>query len=200
MAPAKDMTVVLREAAAAGVRLVQYRDKQASMRQAYERGLVLRAAARETGTCFLVNDRCDLALALEADGVHLGQDDLPIHQARHLLGPEKIIGLSTHSAQQVTAAAQADVDYLGFGPVFPTRSKHDHEPIVGVEGLRAVRPLTTLPLFAIGGITAERYADVLGAGADGAAVISAILQADDIGLAVSAFTTASTSPPPPARS
>lgn len=157
------------------------------MRVAYERATRLREMAKELDVCFLVNDRCDLALAVEADGVHLGQDDLPAHYARRLLGPGKIIGLSTHNADQVTAAARTDVDYLGFGPLFVTSTKADHDPIIGLDGLRTARSLTRLPIFAIGGITAERYPEVLRAGADGAAAISAILTASDVSKAVREF-------------
>lgn len=157
------------------------------MREAYERVLPLRVLARELGVTFLVNDRCDLALAVDADGIHLGQDDLPVHHARRLLGTNRLIGLSTHNASQVTAAAQTDVDYIGFGPIYLTSSKENPDPVVGLEGLRAVRSLTKLPIFAIGGLTAERYPDVLKAGANGAAVISAILSARDIAGAVQTF-------------
>ncbi len=186
-ATANDLSTILREAAAAGVRLFQYRDKQASMRQAYERAKQLRAVAHELRVTFLVNDRCDLALAIDANGVHLGQDDLPVHHARRLLGFGKLIGLSTHNVEQVSAAAQFDLDYIGFGPIFATTSKEHPDPVVSLEGLRAARALTKLPLFAIGGITAERYAEVLEAGANGAAVISAILRAADIATAVRTF-------------
>lgn len=157
------------------------------MRQAYERAKPLCTVAHELGVTFLVNDRCDLALAVNADGVHLGQADLPVHHARRLLGPGKLIGLSTHTAEQVSAAAQLDLNYLGFGPIFATNSKENPDPVVGLEGLRTVRTLTTLPIFAIGGITAERYPDVLKAGANGAAVITAILKAANITTAVRTF-------------
>ncbi|MFO0773816.1 MAG: thiamine phosphate synthase [Nitrospiraceae bacterium] len=177
----KNLVQVMREASAAGVRLFQYRDKQASMKQAYERAMPLRAAARELRVTFLVNDRCDLALAVDADGVHLGQDDLPVADARRLLGPTKLIGLSTHSAEQVKAAALTSADYLGFGPIYATSSKANPDPVVGLEGLRAIRALTDKPIFAIGGITPERYRDVLAAGASGAAVISDILNSCSIG-------------------
>ncbi len=186
-ATANDLSTILRDAAAAGVRLFQYRDKQASMREAYERAKPLCTVAHELGVTFLVNDRCDLALAVDADGVHLGQNDLPVHDARRLLGPGKLIGLSTHNAAQVSAAAQLDLNYIGFGPIFATNSKENPDPVVGLEGLRTVRTLTTRPIFAIGGITAERYPDVLKAGANGAAVISAILKAANIATAVRSF-------------
>jgi thiamine-phosphate pyrophosphorylase len=171
---------VLKEAVEAGVRLFQYRDKHASMRDAYHLATALRRAAADAGALFIVNDRCDLALAVEADGVHLGQSDLPLAEARVLLGPGNIIGVSTHNANQVKEVAAGGPDYLGFGPIFGTWTKQDHETVVGVEGLRAIRPLAKLPLFAIGGITVDTVAQVKQAGADGVAVISAILNASDM--------------------
>lgn len=157
------------------------------MKDAYAKALALRQAATDAGALLIVNDRCDLAMAVNADGVHLGQDDLPIVYARQLLGPEKIIGLSTHNAAQVSEAVAAQPDYLGFGPIFGTSTKTDHDPVVGLEGLRAARALTRLPMFAIGGITAESVAEIMAAGADGVAVISAILKAADLDAAIRTF-------------
>ena len=149
--------------------------------KSYLRAKALRQAATEVGALLVVNDRCDLAMAVDADGVHLGQEDLPIAYARQLLGPDKIIGLSTHTVAQVREAGTGQPDYIGFGPIFHTATKADHE------GLRAARSLTTLPMFAIGGITAASSGQVMAAGADGVAVISAILTAPDIGLAIRNF-------------
>lgn len=185
--PDRPLVDVLRQAAALGVRLFQYRDKLATMKAAYTQALVLRQAATEVGSCFIINDRCDLALAVNADGVHLGQDDLPVADARRLLGPEKLIGLSTHNPGQVREAEELKPDYIGFGPIFSTATKADHDPIVGLEGLRAARASTTLPLFAIGGITADRVGEILAAGANGVAVISAILKAQDLEQAIRTF-------------
>jgi thiamine-phosphate pyrophosphorylase len=185
--PDRPLTDLLREAAAYGVRLFQYRDKQATMKDAYLRAVALRQAATEVGALLIVNDRCDLALAVEADGVHLGQEDLPLAYARRLLGPGKIIGLSTHTSSQVREAAIGKPDYIGFGPIFRTSTKADHDPVVGLEGLRAVRSMTTLPMFAIGGVTADSAAEIIAAGADGVAVISAILNAPDLGSAIRNF-------------
>ena len=185
--PDRPLPDLLREAAAHGVRLFQYRDKQATMRDAYAKALALRQAATDAGALLIVNDRCDLAMAVNADGVHLGQDDLPISYARRLMGPGKIIGLSTHNAAQVREAVTAQPDYVGFGPIFSTSTKADHDPVVGLEGLRAARALTSLPMFAIGGITAESLGEIMAAGADGVAVISAILKAPDLGAAIRAF-------------
>lgn len=157
------------------------------MKDAYVRARALQQAAREVGALLIVNDRCDLAMAVDADGVHLGQEDLPITYARRLLGPDKIIGLSTHTVAQVREAVSGQPDYIGFGPIFSTSTKTDHDPVVGLKGLREVRALTRLPMFAIGGITVESSRDVMAAGANGVAVISAILKAPDFGSAIRSF-------------
>lgn len=154
---------------------------------AYREGLVLRQAAADAQALFIVNDRCDLALALEADGVHLGQDDLPLDLARSILGPDKLIGISTHREADVVAATAGGADYMGFGPIFPTQTKADHEPVVGTAGLRQARALTGLPIFAIGGITPANVGTVTAAGADGVAVISALARSDDLTATVRAF-------------
>jgi thiamine-phosphate pyrophosphorylase len=188
---------VLKASAEAGAKLFQYRNKAASMKTAYAEALPLRKVAQELGVLFIINDRCDLALAVDADGVHLGQGDLPLTLARKVMGPDKLIGISTHSREQVIAATAGEPNYLGFGPIFTPGSKLDHDPVVGLQGLRTIRPLTALPIFAIGGITADRTEDVIRAGADGVAVISAILKAPDISQAVTDFVSrisAATSP------
>ncbi|OQW34825.1 MAG: thiamine phosphate synthase [Nitrospira sp. SG-bin1] len=183
--PGRPLHDVLKASANAGAKLFQYRNKTASMKEAYAKALPLRKIAHEWGVSFIVNDRCDLALAVDADGVHLGQGDLPLNLARKIMGPNKLIGISTHNPQQVLAATAGGPDYLGFGPIFTPGSKLDHDPIVGLEGLRAIRSLTSLPIFAIGGITLESVGDVIRAEADGVAMISTILNAPDISQAVS---------------
>ena len=185
--PARPLVEVLTAAAEAGASLFQYRNKTASMKEAYVEALALRHAAAKAGVLFIVNDRCDLALAVEADGVHLGQGDLPLDLARKVMGPDKLIGISTHNSDQVREATAGKPDYLGFGPIFKPGSKQDHDPVVGLEGLRAMRRLTSLPVFAIGGIQIDQAGEVMCAGANGLAVISAILKAPDISLAVKAF-------------
>ena len=157
------------------------------MKEAYLRATALRQVATEVGALLIVNDRCDLAMAVNADGVHLGQEDLPVAYARQLLGEHKIIGLSTHTAAQVHDAVIDQPDYIGFGPIFRTATKTDHDPVVGLEGLREARSLTSLPLFAIGGLTADTSRDAMAAGPDGVAVISAILNAPDLGAAIRSF-------------
>jgi thiamine-phosphate pyrophosphorylase len=157
------------------------------MQDAYREAVPLRRAAAEAGAMFIVNDRCDLALAVDADGVHLGQADLPLADARGILGSERIIGISTHRPEQVKEAADGGANYLGFGPIFPTGTKQDHEPVVGIDGLRLIRPLTRLPLFAIGGMTLENATAAIQAGADGIAVISAVLDAPDVAATIRNF-------------
>ncbi|WP_455377330.1 thiamine phosphate synthase [Petrachloros mirabilis] len=178
--PARPLAEVLTRSATAGARIFQYRNKTGSMEEAYAEALPLRRLATELGVLFIVNDRCDLALAIDADGVHLGQDDLPYLDARKVMGPRTIIGLSTHNEHQVREAERLQPDYIGFGPIYTPGSKQDHDPVVGVEGLRAIRPLTSLPIFAIGGITVNHVGDVIRAGANGVAIISAILKASDV--------------------
>lgn len=185
--PDRPLVEVLTIAAEAGASLFQYRNKTASMKAAYEEALVLRRAAAEAGVLFIVNDRCDLALAVDADGVHLGQGDMPLDMARKVMGPDKLIGISTHTVDQVMEASTGKPDYLGFGPIFKPGSKQDHDPLVGLEGLRTMRSFTALPVFAIGGIQIEQVQAVMQAGADGVAVISAILKATDIREAVRSF-------------
>jgi thiamine-phosphate pyrophosphorylase len=170
---------VLQQAGEAGVKLVQYRNKTGSLKQAYEGALALRKVAAERGMTFIVNDRCDLALALEADGVHLGQADLPLLLARKVVGQKMLIGVSTHNSEQVRLATEEGADYLGFGPIFSTRTKADPEPVVGIEGLAVVRDLTPLPIIAIGGIVPGSVPALQAAGANGVAVASAILDAID---------------------
>jgi len=185
--PARPLVEVLTAAAEAGAFLFQYRNKTGSMKDAYVEALALRQAAAQAGVLFIVNDRCDLALAVDADGVHLGQGDLPLDLARKMMGRDKLIGISTHNPDQVRKATAGKPDYLGFGPIFTPGSKQDHDPVVGLEGLRAITGLTSLPVFAIGGIQVDQVGEVMRTGAKGVAVISAILKARDISHAVKAF-------------
>jgi thiamine-phosphate pyrophosphorylase len=185
--PPRSLVEVLMAAAEAGASLFQYRNKTASMKDAYVEALLLRQVAAKAGVLFIINDRCDLALAVDADGVHLGQDDLPLGLARKVMGMDKLIGISTHNLDQVREAITGKPDYLGFGPIFKPGSKQDHDQVVGLEGLRAMRGLTSLPVFAIGGIHIEQAKELIQAGANGVAVISAILKAPNISHAVNAF-------------
>ncbi len=170
--PAKVATHVL----VPGVRIVQYRDKVSSTAEICQVCADLRKVTLRKGVIFIVNDSVDIAQATDADGVHLGQDDMPVATARRLLGSRKIIGKSTHSFSQARRAAKEDVDYLAVGPLFSTPTKSDNPP-VGVELVAKVRAMTDKPIVAIGGIDRQNLGQVLDAGADGAAVISAVLKA-----------------------
>jgi len=172
--------VVARELLSAGVRLIQFRDKHASSRQLYETCAELKELLRGSGCSLIVNDRADVARATDADGVHLGQDDLPVEMARRVFAPDRLIGCSTHSPGQVVEADRSTADYIAFGPIFPTISKENPDPVVGLEGLREARRVTRKPLVAIGGITQHNAREVLAAGADSVAVIGDLLDAPDI--------------------
>lgn len=164
----------------AGATFVQLREKNLSAIDFYNAA----KAALRTGVTLIINDRVDIALALGAPGVHLGQDDLPPDAARKLLGREAIIGYSTHNVAQAIAAANLPVDYIAIGPIFETGTKQNPDPVVGLTGLRAVREaIGDLPLVAIGGISLENAASVINAGADSIALISALLSGDPTTLA-----------------
>ena len=160
-----------RAALSAGATIVQFRHKAAFSRGVLAQAELVRNLCRQAGALFVVNDRADIARLLDA-ALHLGQTDLPPSDARRILGPDRVIGFSTHNADQLRAAAAEPVDYLALGPIFRTHSKDNPDPIVGIDNLRAWRSLTSRPLVAIGGITRLNSASVLGAGADSVAVIS----------------------------
>jgi thiamine-phosphate pyrophosphorylase len=163
----------------AGVRWLQYRDKRASDAEVVERMRELRAIFPAGEAMLLLNDRVHLCDAVGADGVHIGQEDMAAKQARKILGPERLLGVSTHSVKQLrTALKTGAADYLAIGPVFATSSKDNPDPVVGLEGVKAARALTRLPLVAIGGITSENGREVIEAGADSVAVISGLLPGD----------------------
>jgi thiamine-phosphate pyrophosphorylase len=160
----------------AGVRWIQYREKEKSRKHIYEEARRLRQLTSGYGASFIVNDHADIALAVDADGVHLGQDDLPLREARKILG-EKIIGISTHSAAEALDAAAGGADYIGFGPLFRTKTKEAGEPR-GLEMLRQIRGEVRVPIVAIGGISSKDIKPLFAAGADAVAVASAILVGD----------------------
>jgi thiamine-phosphate pyrophosphorylase len=168
--------------AAGGVRLLQYRNKRASAREVFESSKRLSALLIPQGVTLVVNDRADVALAAEASGVHVGQEDLGVEAARSVLGARKLLGVSTHNLEQFKEAAATSTDYIAVGPVFSTSTKANPDPVVGIEMIRQVRSLTDKPIVAIGGITLERAAEVIRAGADSVAVISDILLASDPGV------------------
>ena len=161
----------------AGARLFQYRNKTAPARELLQATQALGVTARQEGGSFLVNDRPDIARLAWANGVHVGQDDLDVAAARAIVGLEAIVGISTHNMEQFKAAADTDADYIAVGPVFETRSKEKPDPVVGLALIREARRLTSKPIVAIGGITLDRAAEVIAAGADSVAVISDILAA-----------------------
>ena len=169
-----------------GVTLVQYRDKTQESRVLYERAVKMKALCDKYNVPMLVDDRADIAFAVGAAGVHVGQSDLPAEVARRMLGADAIIGVSAHNAEEALAAEAAGADYLGCGAVYPTGTKKDTS-VIGVKGLKAIRAVTKLPFVGIGGVTLANYRDVLNAGADGAAIVSAILSADDIESTVQKF-------------
>lgn len=171
------------EALAAGVTLVQYRAKAADGGVLYAEACKLKELCDKYGVPLIINDRLDIALAVGAAGVHLGQDDLPCAVARKLLGEDFIIGVSAHNPAEAVKAVSEGADYLGCGAVFGTATKHDVAKL-GLENLRAIRKAVAVPMVGIGGITADNYAEVLATGADGAAIVSGILAQDDIGAVV----------------
>jgi thiamine-phosphate pyrophosphorylase len=170
-----------------GAALVQLRAKDVTDRELFALAGAAAEGAHRGGALFVVNDRPDVALMVGADGVHLGQDDLPPADARRVLGDDAIVGRSTHSLDQVRTALGEPVDYVAIGPVFPTATKANPDPVVGPELLREARALTGRPLVAIGGIDAARAVVAIAAGADGVAVISALTGAPDLERAARAF-------------
>ena len=163
-----------------GARLIQLRDKMSSPREFYESALDAVRVARRLGVLLIINDRVDIAIAVGADGVHLGQDDLPPERVRSLIGPDRIIGFSTHTLQQAAEADSLPIDYLAVGPVFETSTKENPDAVVGLELLREVKSRIRKPLVAIGGISLERASLATEAGADFVAVISDLYSTDDL--------------------
>lgn len=174
------------EALEGGVTLVQYRAKTASSAEMYAEALQLKALCDSFNVPLIINDRLDIAMAVGAAGVHLGQDDLPCAAARKILGEDYIIGVSAHNPAEAKAALQSGADYLGCGAVFGTATKADVKKL-GTEGLTAICREKGLPVVGIGGVTAENYREVRAAGADGAAIVSGILAQPDIRATVRAI-------------
>lgn len=170
---------IVQAAAAGGVSLVQLREKECSTREFAGLGRQLLSVLKDLRIPLIINDRIDVALAIGADGVHIGQSDMPYSDARRLMGPQAIIGLSVETEQQARDAEQLDVAYLGLSPVFNTMTKADIAPPLGLEGVSRIRQLSRHRLIAIGGINAANASEVIAAGADGLAVVSAICSADD---------------------
>ncbi len=176
----RDILAVAAAALDGGATVIQLRNKTASTRVLLEEGLALRTLTRERGALLIVNDRIDVALAVEADGAHVGQDDMPVAFARRLLGSDRILGVSAANSEEAEEAIAGGADYLGVGPIFPSLGKADAGPATGVHLLTELASRSPTPLVAIGGITAENAAQVMHAGASGIAVITAVVATEDI--------------------
>lgn len=166
--------------AAGGATMIQLREKTASPREFYTAALEAMEVARRVNVRIIINDRVDIAIAVNADGVHLGQEDVPPDRARRLLGESRIVGFSTHGLKQAVEADGLPIDYIAIGPVFQTSTKENPDAVVGLEAIAATRRQTSKPLVAIGGITLSRAASVIEAGADSVAVISDLFSTGDI--------------------
>lgn len=162
------------QAIAGGARLIQYRDKINTRRVMYENAKRLREITAKVGATLIINDQIDLALAVGADGVHLGQGDLPIGTARKILGSEAIVGISTHTLEEAVIAEQQGANYIGFGPLFKTNTKHDTRSPTGIAAITQISQRVKIPLFAIGGIEKTHLPAIFSAGANGVAAISAV--------------------------
>lgn len=183
----RELLDVVAAAVRGGAGCVQLREKALETREFVARAVALKALLAPLHVPLVINDRIDVALACEADGVHLGQHDMPVETARRLLPEAVFIGWSVETPEDVARSAALPVDYLGVSPVFATPTKTDTAAAWGLEGLRAVRGMTPLPLVAIGGMTAANARAVLDAGADGVAVVSALCSAEDPQAAAAAF-------------
>lgn len=171
---------VVQAAVAGGATMVQLREKELGGRRFLEEAQALRQLLQGQEIPLIINDRLDIALAGGADGVHLGQEDLPLREARALAGEEMLIGISVNNLSQALEAERGGADYLGVGPIFTTPTKADTAPAIGLDTVRAIRQRVRLPLIGIGGINAGNAAAVIGAGCDGIAVVSALVAAEEI--------------------
>ena len=175
----RDLLLVVEEALEGGVKAVQLREKDLSSRDMYELAFAMRKLTARYNAGLFINDRVDIALAVEADGVHLGGNSLPIHRARKVLGKKRLIGVSCHNQVNAVAAQDFGADFITYGPVFHTPSKAAYGSPVGIDSLREVVPRLRIPVFALGGITSRNTRQVLDAGAHGIALISAIIAAEN---------------------
>jgi len=179
LAGGRSVVDVALAAARGGATMVQLREKEATTRAFVEEARALKAALAPFGVPLAINDRLDVALAVDADGLHVGQDDMPVEAARRLMGPGKFIGLSITALDQVLRPDAEAADYLGVGPIYAQATKSDAAAPLGIDGLRRIRELTQKPIVAIGGLTPDNSGPALAAGADGLAVVSAIVAAAD---------------------
>jgi len=173
-----------------GASVVQLRAKGVAARQFYEAALRLRESVREAGALFIVNDSVEVALAAGADGVHVGQDDMPPGAIRKVVGRDMLVGVSAHSVEEAVRAEESGADYVGFGPIFQTSTKEDADAVKGPDAILAVKASVSIPVVAIGGIDTVNIAEVVKSGADAAAVASAVADADDPEKAASAISEA----------
>src|SRR3989338_278972 len=173
-----DIVSIVTRVLAAGVDMIQLRDKESTDKEFFETGRKIKNILERKGVLFIVNDRVDLAASLDTDGVHIGQEDMPVENARKILGREKVIGLSTHSLTEMREAQDRDVDYISVGPVFHTETKPDYTP-VGVGLVSSAARESQKPFVAIGGINRENIKDIVAAGARRVAVVRAVLSAKD---------------------
>lgn len=171
---------ITKELLNSGVKILQYREKNKKVKQMYEECLVLRKITREAGALFIINDHLEVAVAVDADGVHVGQEDLPVNWVRKIVGPSQIIGVSTHSPEQAHKAVTDGADYIGVGPIYGTQTKTDVCAPVGLEYLRYVAQNIDLPFVAIGGIKEHNLAEVLHNGAQTVALVTEIVGSPDI--------------------
>jgi len=185
--PGRSLKEVVRSALEGGVPAVQLREKDLSAAQLMPIALELRELTRKFGAKLLINDRLDVAMAVEADGVHLGGHSLPSATVRKILGPDKLIGVSTHSLEEIASAAGTGADFVTFGPVYPTPSKAVYGPPLGLDQLRDACRIAPLPVFALGGVTPARLSELRAAGCSRFACIGAILRADDPSAAARSF-------------
>ncbi|MBI9031900.1 thiamine phosphate synthase [bacterium] len=174
----RDLLYIIEEAILGGTTMIQLREKSSSSRAFYDLALKVKKITLKYNIPLIINDRLDIALAVEADGLHIGQSDLPYSVARSILGPKAIIGLSVESVQDALDADSLDVDYLGISPVFSTNTKRDTAIPLGIEGVRDIKSISRHKLVAIGGINLENSQAIIKAGADGLALVSAICSAD----------------------
>lgn len=180
----RDNVTVARELVRAGVRIIQYREKEKGKREKLAQCKAIAAICRESGALFIVNDDVDVAMLCGADGVHLGQSDLPVEEVRRLVGPGAVLGVSADNPRQVVEAVENGADYIGVGPIFATGTKGDAGPPIPRETLAEIVRISTVPLVAIGGINADNIVEVHRAGITLCAMISALVSAPDIGAAV----------------
>lgn len=171
---------VAREAMAGGATVIQFREKEKKTQEAAQIALQLRRLTWDAGVPLIVNDRIDIALAIQADGIHIGQEDMPFLEAKKIVPGRMLIGASVTNLAEAVKAEREGANYLGVGPIFPTPSKEDAAQPIGIDGLRGIRAMVSIPMVAIGGITFGNIGEVLKAGADGVAVISAVANAPDM--------------------